>query len=107
MLLEDKTPQVTPKPDVFFVTPDAEGRAKAMEICHSLRAEGVRADIDLLERSMKAQMRAADKSGAKYTFILGGSEVASGEATLKNMTDGQQHKIKLSEINSFFKKGNV
>jgi histidyl-tRNA synthetase len=105
MLLETQTEQVTPKPEVYFVTPDAAGRAKAMEICHSLRAEGIRADIDLLERSMKAQMRSADKSGAKYTFILGESEVTSGEAVLKNMVDGQQNKIKFSQINAFFKKG--
>ncbi len=105
MLLETQIEQVTPKPEVYFVTPDAAGRAKAMEICHSLRAEGIRADIDLLERSMKAQMRSADKSGAKYTFILGESEVVAGEATLKNMTDGQQNKIKFGQINSFFKKG--
>lgn len=105
MLLEAQTAQVTPKAEVYFVTPDAIGRAKAMEICHSLRADGVRADIDLLERSMKAQMRSADKSGAKYTFILGESEVISGEAVLKNMADGQQNKIKFSQINSFFKKG--
>ncbi len=104
LLLEAETPRLTPKPEVYFVAPDAIGRGKAMEICHSLRANGVRAEIDLLERSMKAQMRAADKSGAKFTFILGETEVNAGEASLKNMTDGSQNKIKFDQLLAFFKK---
>ncbi len=104
LLLESQSEQFRPKVDVFFVTPDAKGRAKSLELCHNLRASGVRADIDLLERSMKAQMRAADKSGAKYTTILGENELASGEATLKNMADGQQQKIKISDLHLFFQR---
>jgi len=103
LLLEPMTSQFLPKPKVFFVAPDQAGREKSASLCHELRADGVYAEIDLLERSMKAQMRAADKSRAQYTVIIGESEISNGEASVKNMSDGQQVKIKLSEILSFFK----
>jgi histidyl-tRNA synthetase len=102
LLLEAETARYIPKPRVFFVTPDAQGRAFALGICHRLRSLGVYAEMDLLERSMKAQMRAADKSGATFTAIVGENEVKAGEVTLKNMADGQQTKMALSQLDAYF-----
>jgi len=49
-------------------------------------------------RSLKAQMKYADKIKTKYTLIIGDSEIKSNKATLRNMTDGSQQEINLDNI---------
>ena len=60
----------------------------------------VGANINEVERiaAEKAQMKYADKIGAKYTLIIGDNEIQSGKAQLKNMDEGTQEEILLSEI---------
>ena len=57
---------------------------------NELRRLGVSAVRDIAGRSLKAQMKYAGKLGAKYSMVLGGSELESGTARLKNMATGEQ-----------------
>ncbi len=63
----------------------------------SLRAEGYKAEYDLVGRGLKAQMKYADKIGAKFCIVLGSNELAAGEAKLKDMESGEEKEIKLGE----------
>jgi len=65
---------------------------------HILRNKGIKVDYDLMGRSLKAQMKYADKIKTKYTLIIGDSEIKSNKATLRNMTDGSQQEINLDNI---------
>ena len=53
---------------------------------------------DICGRGLKAQMKYADKIGAKFTLVLGDNEVESGKATLKNMSNSAEKEIALAEI---------
>ena len=53
-----------------------------------LRKLGVKVEIDHIGRSVKAQLKYADKVGARYVLVLGGDELEKGEAKLKRMSDG-------------------
>jgi histidyl-tRNA synthetase len=72
--------------DVFVV--DTTGGREALLITSELRAAGVRADRAYENRSMKAQMRAADRSGARLAVIVGSDELAAGEVGVRPMLGG-------------------
>ena len=63
---------------------------KAVGITEKLRAAGMYAECDIVGRSLKAQMKYANKIGAKYTLIVGDSEIDAGVAPLRNMSDSTQ-----------------
>lgn len=76
--------------DVFIV--DTAGGSEALRLTNQLRREGFRIDRAFDNRSMKSQMKAADRSGAKYAVILGEDEIRSGTVLLKSLRsdEGQQ-----------------
>jgi histidyl-tRNA synthetase len=78
-----------------------EAKAKAYSIVQSLRKQGLVVETDYLDRSVKAQMKYANKIGAKYSVILGGDELSKGEAFVKNMEDGSQETVSLSGISDY------
>ena len=59
-------------------------------MANSLRKLGSKVEIDHIGRSVKAQLKYADKIGASYVLVLGGDELEKGEAKLKRMSDGQE-----------------
>ena len=71
---------------------------EAMAITERLRREGVFAECDVIGRSLKAQMKYANKIGAEYTLILGDSEIEGGKAQLRNMKDGTQTEVDLASF---------
>ena len=85
-------------PLVFFANMGDAGASAAFKLTAKVRAAGISAEKDLMGRSLKAQMKYANKVGAKYVVVLGDDEVASGSADLKNMLDGTSVKINLNEI---------
>ncbi len=106
MLLMENTGVSFPdgqKPLIYVAGMDDATRAKAFEIVARLRANGVNAEADLMERSVKAQFKYADKLGAQYVAVIGGNELISGEANIKNMTEGTQTAVKFGEIYSYLK----
>ncbi len=71
---------------------------KALEITERLRGEGKYAECDIVGRSLKAQMKYANKIGAEYTLIIGDSEIDAGRAQLKRMDDGTQSEVELDSF---------
>jgi histidyl-tRNA synthetase len=88
---------VREKPFAVFVYRGEEAYVAALSMRSALLAKGVRADIDFEPRSFKAQFRNADASGAKYAVVMAEDEVASGEATVKNLASGEQTRLSVSE----------
>ena len=86
------------KPVLYIAPMGTEARAWAMGVVSELRARGLYAECDISARSLKAQMKYADKLGARYTLIVGDSELESGHAQLKDMTNSTQEEIELDNI---------
>ena len=68
----------------------------AMKLASDLRSEGFAAESDLIGRSLKAQMKYADKIGAKYSMVIGDNELAEGRAKVKNMSTGETADLDLN-----------
>ena len=82
--------------DVFVV--DATDGAVARDVTHELRSAGLRADRAFDGRSMKAQMKAAGRSGARVAIIVGADEAADGTATLRDLVTREQTMVKRDEV---------
>jgi histidyl-tRNA synthetase len=80
-------------PDLFIATLGAGERAYAYRLMSDLLQLGVRVEMDYEGKSLKSQMRRADKLGARYSVVIGENEVAAGTAIFKRMADGEQTKI--------------
>ena len=86
-----------PAVEVFVV--DVTGGSRALTVCAALRAAGVGADRSYGGRSMKAQMKVADRSGAAMAVIIGEDEVAAGEVTLRDLRgDAGQRRVPLEGL---------
>ena len=70
----------------------------AMDVVAKLRAEGISAMCDVAGRSVKAQMKYADKLGAEYVVVIGDNEIAEAVVTLKNMKTGESESVALSQL---------
>ncbi|MBO5021064.1 MAG: histidine--tRNA ligase, partial [Clostridia bacterium] len=84
--------------DIYIATLGDKAILKASELCAELRREGYKAETDICSRGLKAQMKFADKIGAKFTVVLGDDEIDGGKARLKDMAEGTVKEIKLSEL---------
>lgn len=90
-------PEFDTSPDLFVATLGENADVYSMKLINSLRRENVGVVRDYLGRSLKAQMKYADKTGAKFAVVLGDTEIESGKAMLKNMRTGEQREILLSD----------
>ncbi len=81
-----------------------EAKAKAYQLVTKLRKEGVIAETDYMDRSVKAQMKYANKLNVKNTVILGADEIANQKANVKNMETGEQVELGLDEIAEYILK---
>ena len=86
--------------DLFLIPMGEKAKKEAVRLCGALLDGGAKAQYDLLGRSVKAQMKYADKIGAACTAVLGDSELEEGALTVKNMANGAQEKIALSDLNA-------
>lgn len=91
-----------PKCDLFIVTAGEEATLEALKLSSDLRSEGFCVLIDTLSRSVKAQMKFANKVNACYTTVLGDSEIENKKAVLKNMSTGEQTDISLDDFTDEF-----
>ncbi|MHB9130643.1 MAG: histidine--tRNA ligase [Armatimonadota bacterium] len=83
---------------VFIATLGDAARGRGLQLATALRRAEIPAAIDYGARSLKAQMKEANRQGAWYALILGDDELASGEATLRNMRDGSQDTVQLDQL---------
>lgn len=86
--------------DIYIIRLNNELDSKVFEIATQLRNFNLNVEYDYLSRSVKAQMREANKLNSKYVLFLGGDEYSKGEAQLKNMQSGEQQIINFSNIDS-------
>lgn len=87
-----------PTTDLYIAALGDKALLKASALCAELRSEGYKAETDICSRGLKAQMKFADKIGAKFTVVLGDDEIDSGIAKLKDMAEGTVKEIKLAEL---------
>ena len=87
-----------PTPDLYIAALGERATVEALAITERLRREGRYVECDIVGRSLKAQMKYANKIGAKYTLIIGDSEIDEGKAQLKNMSDGTQTEVELGSF---------
>ncbi|OGC21431.1 histidine--tRNA ligase [candidate division WOR-1 bacterium RIFOXYB2_FULL_42_35] len=75
-----------------------EARKVGFDLINQARAGGISADMDYLGKSLKAQMKTADRVGAKYVYIIGEAELAKKSAVLKEMKTGEQIELEFSAL---------
>ena len=105
LIVMEQTGVVIPepeKPTVYLAGMDNDCRKKAFEIAASLRGAGIFAEIDHMERSVKAQFKYADKLGAKYVAVIGGNELAESAMNVKNMANGESEKVSFDKAIAYF-----
>ena len=83
-------------PDLFIATMGSEERAVAFRLMDDLLKSGVRVEMDYEGKSLKSQMRRADKLRARYSVVIGENEVTTGKADFKRMVDGGVTKAPLT-----------
>lgn len=88
--------------DLYIAPMGDDALLEAMGIVNELRSDGAYAQTDVVGRSLKAQMKFADKIKAKYSMVLGTNEIESGAANLKNMETGETVQVNLSTFTEDF-----
>ena len=99
---QGKLPQTARDITVFVGGMGDAGAAKAAQMVHDLRKSGISAISDLNDRGVKAQLKYADKMGAKFSLVIGETELESGRAAVKNMQSGEVAEIEIDKIVEFF-----
>ena len=84
--------------DIYIASLGESANIKATELCANLRQEGLKAETDICGRGLKAQMKYANKIGAKFSLVLGENEIDTGKAKLKDMAEGTEKEINIDEI---------
>jgi len=80
-------------------------KTKAFELLKRVRECGLTAETDVVGRGLRAQMKYADKIGARYSVVIGDNEIAENKARVKNMESGEQTELPLDD--SFAEKFSV
>ncbi len=83
---------------VFLIALSDEAKSVAMRSCYALRSENISCDVDMLNRSLKSQMREANRMNAEYVYIIGDEEIKKQRGTLKKMSDGSQQEIPFDKL---------
>lgn len=91
-------PDFADKMDVFVVCPKKELFVHAFKAVTELRKAGLKAEFDFQGRSMKAQMKQANRLNADYVLIFGEDEFVRGNVVLRNMSNSEQEELAISEI---------
>jgi len=81
---------------LFLATTGEQSRVEGFKLAHTLRREGFTVELEYDRKSLKSQMRRADKLGCQYVLILGEEELAAGTAVLRDMGANTQEEISLS-----------
>jgi len=84
--------------DCYVVIQTPEAKQQAFLLLDQLRRAGIAAEMDYLDRKMKAQLKAADRLAARYTAIIGEAELQKGTVVLKEMTTGNQREMDANEL---------
>lgn len=100
LMLMDKQGIEIPKPstcDLYIAVMGEKASLKSFEIIKAVRSCGLIAETDVVGRGLRAQMKYADKIGAKFSMVLGDNEIEQGKAVIKNMSSGEQTEMVLDD----------
>lgn len=90
------------KPLVYLVSLGQEAWSRNIQTLFYLRSSGIFAEMEMGDKSIKSQMRSANKCGARYAFVLGEEEIQQGKGTIKNLETGNEEKIQMEKIMEYF-----
>jgi len=90
-----------PVPDIFLANIGAAD--DAFLLTARLREEGIHAECDTMARSLKSQMKLSDKLSAKFTAVIGESELAAGKVQVKKMSDGSEESVEIARLSDYLK----
>ncbi len=96
-------PDLCDVPDIYIANIGEETKLFVTALTDKLRKAGVKCERDLCARSLKAQMKYADKCGARYCMVIGGDEAEKKSATLKNMKEKEQFEVSLENLDELIK----
>ncbi len=88
--------------DLYIAPIGDNASLKAARLVQELRQSGVSAQFDIAGRSVKAQMKYANKLGARFTVVIGDDDITAGKVNVKNMDDGEQTEMALEEFSEEF-----
>ncbi len=105
MVMEAENASVPERKGVtlYLAGMDSVGRKEAFRLAMALRKEGVSCEVDLMERSIKAQFKYADKTGAQFVAVLGERELEEKAVEIKNMKTSLQEKVTFEELCKYLK----
>lgn len=96
--------QVSPaKPHAYLVHFGGETKIKAAQVAYFLRGQGLWVELDYLDRSVRAQMKAANRLGSSHVLVFGEEELAKNQVLIRNMNDGQEQVHNLDELAELIK----
>ena len=90
-------------PDIYLANIGDEALDAAENIASALRSEGIFAETDLMGKSLKAQMKYADKVKARFSAVIGDDEVKNKKLTLRNMENGDSSDVAFDDIAKIIK----
>lgn len=90
--------------DVYVASLGEEAQNQARKIVAQLRSEGIKAETDIMDRGIKAQMKYADRVGAKYVVVIGDEELQNGVVNIKNMQNGGTQSHSIENLAGYFAK---
>ncbi|MDD4367560.1 MAG: ATP phosphoribosyltransferase regulatory subunit, partial [Oscillospiraceae bacterium] len=101
LLMEMEAQAVLPLPPqqagVFLATADQAAVLPAARLAQALRRRGLSAAVDLCQRSLKAQMKYANRLGLPFSIVIGADELACGEAKLRSMAEHREQPVSLAD----------
>ncbi|MFD3156430.1 histidine--tRNA ligase [Haloimpatiens sp. FM7330] len=105
MTLEENGIEI-PKPnymDLYIGFMGENGKLEAVKLVNVLREKGIKCDCDHMDRSVKAQMRFANRVESSFTVVIGDSEVENRKARFKRMCDGEQFEMNFDDVDEILK----
>ena len=96
--VQQKMPEFEKAGYAMIIALGQQAQRHGFALVNALREAGIPASIDLLGRSLKAQLKAADREGVKFALILGEEELSKGRAILRNLRVGEQEEVALSQV---------
>ena len=86
------------KPDAFIVIATPSAKETCRRLARELRGAGLAVLMDYDDRSMKSQLKMADREGARYALLIGDEEMEKGVVTIRTLADSQQRQLPMANI---------
>jgi len=91
------------RPEIYIAAIGKPGALKSRELCFRLRQNKIYAESDIMGRTVKAQMKHADRIKARYSMVIGDDELAKGAAAVKNMDTGESVPVAFDKLEEYLR----